>query len=103
VNSIDDFFVELEKLNDDFEKKKIQALKQNKALRYIATLENGKVEVKLQAVSQNHPFYQLSGSDNIIAITTKRYSNTPLVIKGPGAGAEVTAGGVFANILNIFK
>ena len=59
--------------------------KQNKVLRYIATLENGKAEVKLQAVSQNHPFFQLSENDNIISITTKRYSNTPLVIKGPGA------------------
>lgn len=103
VNSIEDFFVELEKLNDDFEKKKIQAIKQNKALRYIAKLDNGKAEVALQAVGQNHPFYQLSGSDNIISITTGRYSNTPLVIKGPGAGAEVTAGGVLANILSIFK
>jgi len=103
VDSIDNFFAELAKLDDNFEKKKMQAHKNNKVLCYIATLSNGKAEVGLQEIGQNHPFYELAGSDNIISITTKRYSNTPLVIKGPGAGAEVTAGGVLANILSIFK
>lgn len=103
VNSIDNFFVELKKLDNNFEKKKIQAQKNNKVLRFIATLQKGKAEVALQKVSQNHPFYHLSGSDNIVSITTKRYSDTPLVIKGPGAGAKVTSGGVLANILSIFK
>ncbi len=103
VGSIDDFFVELKKRDDNFNKAKMQALKSNKVLRYIATLSNGKAEVGMQEVGQNHPFYHLSGSDNIISITTKRYSDTPLVIKGPGAGAEVTAGSVLANILSIFN
>ena len=103
ANSVDSFLLELEKLDNDFEKRKKQMTKQDKVLRYIATLENGKAQVKLQEVGQQHPFYHLSGSDNIISISTKRYNNTPLVIKGPGAGAEVTAGGVFADILSIFN
>lgn len=103
ANSVDDFFLELEKLDNDFEKRKKQITEQDKVLRYIATLQNGRAQVKLQEVGQNHPFYHLSGSDNIISISTKRYNKTPLVIKGPGAGAEVTAGGVLANILSIFN
>ena len=103
VDSIDDFFTELAKLDNNFGKKKIQAQKNDKVLRYIATLHRGKAEIRLQGVSQNHPFYYLSGSDNIISITTKRYGKTPLVIKGPGVGAEVTAGGVLATIIKILK
>lgn len=99
VETIADFFAELKKLDSDFKKKKIQAQKNNKVLRFIATLQNGKAEVALREVNSNHPFYNLSGSDNIISLTTKHYCDTPLVIKGPGAGAEVTAGGVLANIL----
>jgi aspartokinase/homoserine dehydrogenase 1 len=72
-------------------------------LRYIATLENGNAQVSLQAVDSNHPFYNLSGSDNIISFTTDRYQNRPLVIKGPGAGAEVTAAGMFADIIRILN
>ena len=52
-------------------------------------------------VDITHPFYSLSGSDNIISFTTERYKNTPLVVKGPGAGAEVTAAGVFADLVNV--
>lgn len=57
--------------------------------------------VKLQAYSKDHPFAQLSGSDNIIAFTTTRYRDQPLIVRGPGAGAEVTAGGVFSDILRL--
>ena len=103
VNSIDKFFTELKKLDSDFAKKKIQTQENNQALRYIAALSDGKAELVLQEVGQNHPFYHMSGSDNIISITTKRYCHTPLIIKGPGAGAEVTAGGILANIISIFK
>ncbi len=102
VDSVDNFFVELEKLNSNFEQKKIQAHKNNQKLSYIATLHDGKAEVSLQEVDRNSLFYHIDGSDNIISLTTKRYSNTPLVIKGPGAGAEVTAGGVLADIVSIF-
>ena len=70
-------------------------------LRYIASLENGKATVSLKSVDNRHPFYSLSGSDNMVVFTTERYKELPLVIKGPGAGAEVTAAGVFADIIRI--
>jgi aspartokinase/homoserine dehydrogenase 1 len=70
-------------------------------LRYKAVLQNGKVEVHLGSVDEQHPFYSLSGSDNIILLTTERYHDRPMVIRGPGAGAAVTAAGVFADIIRI--
>ena len=79
----------------------LQAAKENKKLRYIALLKEGKAEISLKSVDSNHPFYSLSGSDNMISFTTERYRERPLVIKGPGAGAEVTAAGVFADIIRI--
>ncbi len=99
--SIDLFFEELARNNDHFETLKTQAEQSKKKLRFIATLEDGKATVKLTAVDQDHPFFSLSGSDNIIAFTTRRYYDRPLVIKGPGAGAEVTAAGVFSEIISI--
>ena len=99
--SIDLFFKELTKNNDHFETLKKDAEKAGKKLRFIATLENGRATVQLKAIDQEHPFFSLSGSDNIIAFTTLRYHDRPLVIKGPGAGAEVTAAGVFAEIISI--
>ena len=95
------FFDELKKADAHFEALKTQAAEGGKALRFIASMEHGKARVGLQAVGPEHPFYSLSGSDNIIAFTTERYRETPLVIKGPGAGAEVTAAGVFAEIITI--
>lgn len=103
VSSIDKFFAQLEKNNSHFAKQKRDAQKHHQVLRYIATLQAGQASVALRAVDQSHPFYHLSGSDNIISITTKRYHRTPLVIKGSGAGAAVTAGGVLANISSILK
>jgi aspartokinase/homoserine dehydrogenase 1 len=91
----------LEKENDHFEKKVLAAEKEGKVLRFIAKLENGKASISLESVDKQHPFYSLSGSDNIISYTTERYKERPLVVKGPGAGAEVTAAGVFADIINI--
>jgi len=99
AHSVEDFFRKLKREDGLFEKKKRAAEKKRKVLRYIATLEKGKAAVRLQAVDETHAFYPLSGSDNIIAFTTERYRLNPLVIKGPGAGAEVTAAGVFADIL----
>lgn len=101
AKSVDEFFVQLEKHNHVFEEKRKKADKENKVLRFIATLENGKAGVTLERVGTSHPFYSLSGSDNMIAYTTERYKERPLVIKGPGAGAEVTAAGVFAEIISI--
>ncbi len=101
AKTVEDFFNELEKNNAVFAKRRDDADKQGKVLRFIAKLEKGKATVSLQAVDSNHPFYSLSGSDNMIAFTTERYKERPLVIKGPGAGAEVTAAGVFAEIISI--
>jgi aspartokinase/homoserine dehydrogenase 1 len=67
----------------------------------MAVLENDAVKIKLDSVGEQHPFYALGGSDNIILLTTERYHERPMVIRGPGAGAEVTAAGVFADIIRI--
>ena len=99
--SIKEFFEALDATNPIFEEKLQQAEKEGKKLRFIATLEEGKARVNLKAVDNTHPFYSLSGSDNIISYTTARYKERPLVVKGPGAGAEVTAAGVFAEIISI--
>ncbi|MCS7012468.1 MAG: bifunctional aspartate kinase/homoserine dehydrogenase I [Chloroherpetonaceae bacterium] len=97
--SVEDFFKELERANPIFEARKQHAAAQHKKLCFVACLENGRASVRLQEVDSSHPFYTLSGSDNIISYTTERYYDRPLVVKGPGAGAEVTAAGVFANIV----
>lgn len=103
VGSPSQFFAELAKSDADLEKKKLAAQKKGQVLRFVATLKNSQAKVSLQGVGSDHPFYNLSGSDNIVSIATKRYNSTPLVIKGPGAGAQVTAGGVLANILGVYK
>lgn len=99
--SVDAFFDELVKANDYFENLLSSAEAENKYLRFIATLDEGKVNVELKAVEAEHPFVHISGSDNILSFTTARYQERPLIIKGPGAGAEVTAAGVFAEIISI--
>ncbi len=99
--SIDQFFERLEKYNPDFELMRVKASDRGEKLRYMAILEGGKVKIKLGSVDQKHPFYSLSGSDNIILMTTERYHDRPMVIRGPGAGAAVTAAGVFADIIRI--
>ena len=78
---------------------RLKAAKNGSVLRYIGRVENGAASVSLQAVDSNHPFYSLSGSDNIISFVTKRYFERPLVVKGPGAGNDVTAAGTFADII----
>jgi bifunctional aspartokinase / homoserine dehydrogenase 1 len=101
AKTVDAFFVELEKNNHVFAKLRDDAEKKGKVLRFIAKLDKGKATVSLESVDTSHAFYSLSGSDNMIAFTTERYKDRPLVIKGPGAGAEVTAAGVFAEIITI--
>ncbi len=103
AKNVDEFFVELKKNDDVFEKIRKSAASKGKVLRFIAKLENGKASISLEEVNNLHPFFNLSGSDNIISFTTERYSDRPLVVKGPGAGAEVTAAGVFAEIISIGK
>jgi len=99
--SIDTFFAKLEKHDAAFEALRKQAADRKEKLRYMAVLEDGKVKIQLGSVSDQHPFYSLAGSDNIILLTTERYHDRPMVIRGPGAGAEVTAAGVFADIIRI--
>jgi len=101
ASSVDEFYAELLKADEFFNTMKAEATKQNKVIRYIGTLENGEVAINLQMLDDKHPFYALSGSDNIISFTTERYKDRPLVVKGPGAGAEVTAAGVFADLVNV--
>ena len=98
---IQGFFQALESSNDYFENMRAEAAKEGKIMRIIAKLENGKASIGVEAVGADNPFHSLSGSDNMIVFTTERYKERPLVIKGPGAGAEVTAAGVFAEIISI--
>ena len=101
AQTVDDFYAALKSEDAFFNNLKNMATSQNKVLRYIGKLEEGKASITLQMVDENHPFFTLSGSDNIISFTTDRYRERPLVVKGPGAGAEVTAAGVFADLINI--
>jgi aspartokinase/homoserine dehydrogenase 1 len=99
--TVDQFFQDLEQHDQEFEKLLGEAAAKNKKLRYMAVLQNGEVKVGLGSVDAQHPFYSLSGSDNIILLTTERYHERPMVIRGPGAGAAVTAAGVFADVIRI--
>ena len=100
--SVEAFFEELEKDNDRFEKLLKDAEANDEVLRFIASLDNdNKASIGLKSVGRLHPFFNLAGSENIISFTTERYKYNPLVVKGPGAGAEVTASGVFADIMSI--
>lgn len=99
--SVDDFYHALKAADDYFNALKTKAQQENKVIRYVGKLEAGQVNIALELVDSDHPFFALSGSDNIISFTTERYKERPLVVKGPGAGAEVTAGGVFADLVNV--
>ena len=97
------FFKLLEEDEEHFQKMYLNAEEANTELKYVAQLENGKAKVGLQQVGQNHPFANLSGSDNIVLFFTERYPEQPLIVKGAGAGADVTASGIFADIIRIGK
>jgi len=99
AKDIDAFYTELKNSDADFEKRRSDAAKEGKQLRYIAVIEEGKAKLSLRAEGEGSPFRTLVDNDNIVVITTNRYSKLPMVIKGPGAGAQVTAGGVFADIV----
>jgi aspartokinase/homoserine dehydrogenase 1 len=101
AKSVDDFFKVLKTFDTHFADMVSKAEKADKVLRMVGVYENGKGAIKLLAVDASHPFYNLSGSDNIVSFTTERYKERPLVIKGPGAGAEVTAAGVLADIITV--
>ncbi|MCL4139823.1 UNVERIFIED_CONTAM: hypothetical protein GTU68_036464 [Idotea baltica] len=99
--SVDLFFQSLITHNDHFVKMIQEAESKNERLRYIASFENGKANIELMSVDASSPFYNLANSDNMISFNTERYSDSPLVISGPGAGANVTAAGVFSEIMQI--
>ena len=99
--SVEDFWKKLPALDADFEKRRQKLEATGKRWRFVATMENGKTNVALKEVDINHPFYRLEGSNNIVLLTTERYKEYPMLIQGYGAGASVTAAGVFANIMSI--
>jgi aspartokinase/homoserine dehydrogenase 1 len=101
AGTVAEFYEALQAEDAYFNGIKTAAESNGKVLRYIGKLENGEVSISLQQVDAGHAFYSLSGSDNVISFTTERYKERPLVVKGPGAGAEVTAAGVFADLVNV--
>ena len=99
--SLEEFWNKVKELDAQFEARRQELETENKKLRFVATMDNGTCSVGLQAVDSHHPFYELEGSNNIIMISTERYHEYPMIIKGYGAGADVTAAGVFADIISI--
>ena len=99
--SLEDFWQNLPQLDADFETRRKQLEAEGKRWRFVAKMELGHASVSLQVVDKNHPFYNLEGSNNIVMLTTERYKEYPMLIQGYGAGASVTAAGVFANIMSI--
>jgi bifunctional aspartokinase / homoserine dehydrogenase 1 len=99
--TLENFWKNLPTLNDEFESKRKHLESENKHWRFVAKMEHGHTSVALEEVSQGHPFYNLEGSNNIILLTTERYKEYPMQIQGYGAGAGVTAAGVFADIMSI--
>lgn len=97
--SIPEFYATMEKEEDKFRKLYLQAESEGKKLKFVARYENGKASVGLQHIDPHHDFFHLYGKDNVVLFYTDRYTEQPLVIKGAGAGAEVTASGVFADII----
>lgn len=99
--TLDSFWQQLPQLDADFEERRAQLEREGKRWRFVAKMENGATQVALEAVGKEHPFYNLEGSNNIVLLTTERYKEYPMLIQGYGAGASVTAAGVFANIMSI--
>jgi aspartokinase/homoserine dehydrogenase 1 len=99
--SIEDFWKNIPNLDADFEARRKVLAAEKKCWRFVAKYDEGKAEVGLQEVEQGHPFYDLQGSNNLVMFTTERYHEFPMIIKGYGAGAAVTAAGVFADIIRV--
>ena len=99
--SLEEFWAAIPELDEEFENRRRILAAEGKCWRFVATLDNGKAEVGLKEVDRESPFYRLAGSNNVILITTERYKEYPMQIKGYGAGASVTAAGVFADIISI--
>ena len=99
--STEDFWRRLHELDADFERRRARLSAEGKRWRFVATMDHGRTSVALQEVEKGHPFYNLEGSNNIVMLTTERYKEYPMLIQGYGAGASVTAAGVFANIMSV--
>ena len=95
------FFERFASFDAEMQHRAAEARSRNMVLRYVGSLSDGKASAGLQEVPSTHPLGSTKGSDNIIVFTTERYHNTPLVVQGPGAGADVTAMGVFSDILKL--
>jgi bifunctional aspartokinase / homoserine dehydrogenase 1 len=100
-SSMEEFWNQLPDLDDVFEKERIILEKERKRWRFVAVMDQGKASVSLQTVLPGHPFYDLEGSNNIVLLTSERYNEHPMQIKGYGAGAAVTAAGVFADLIKV--
>ena len=98
---MEEFWQRLPMLDETFEQQRKELEAQGKCWRFVATMEQGKGCIALREIEKEHPFYQLEGSNNIVMLTTERYREFPMLIQGYGAGAGVTAAGVFANIMSI--
>jgi aspartokinase/homoserine dehydrogenase 1 len=98
---LNDFFEKVKEYDAEFELKRKELTKKNLKWRFFATMELGKARVELLTIGADHPSFNLEGSNNIILLTTNRYNELPMVIKGYGAGAEVTAAGVFADLMRV--
>ena len=99
--STDDFMSRIHELDAEFEERRSRMEQEGKHLRYIARWSGGKASVSLCEVERSHPFYELADSNNVVLLTTKRYNRYPMIIQGYGAGKEVTAAGVFADIMRV--
>ena len=99
--SLDNFWQQLPSLDKQFEAERQRLVRENKRWRFVAEWVDGKGSVGLREISQGHPLYDLEGSNNILLLTTERYHDYPMLIKGYGAGAAVTAAGVFADIMRV--
>lgn len=98
---LNDFYKKVENFDAGFEKQREELVRQERKWRFLAVMEEGRAKVELVTVDREHPSYNLDGSNNIVLITTERYRELPLVIKGYGAGADVTAAGVFADLMRV--
>ena len=99
AKTLNGFFSELRKLDTKFEEERAALEKKGKKLKFVAGYENGKATISLKEISSDHPFYYIQGKDNIVMFSTEHYKEQPLIVQGAGAGANVTAAGVFADII----
>jgi aspartokinase/homoserine dehydrogenase 1 len=99
--SIDEFWKTIPEVDAEFESRRQELVARGLRWRFVATMDNGRASVALREVDARSPFYELDGSNNVILLTTERYKDYPMEIKGYGAGADVTAAGVFADIISI--